>query len=215
MQAKPNSSPLANENNPVPARPDLEVIDTWIQANAHVLDLGCGNGALLQHLQNTKSVTGYGLESDEDNILQCVTANVNVIEKDLNEGLGDFKEGSFDVVIMTQALQEVRYPHKLLAEMLRIGKEGIITFPNFGYWKNRQYLTLRGRMPMSKTLPFHWYDTPNIHLCTFKDFEALCHQQDIQIRDRTVVDRQYKDRLSMRIMPNLFGVTAIYRVTKR
>ena len=195
-------------------RPELEVIEAWVKQSAHVLDLGCGDGSLLQHLHTHKKTSGYGLESDEDNILQCIDAGINVIEQDLNRGLKNFKTQRFDVVIMTQALQEVRYPHKLLDEMLRIGKEGIITFPNFGYWRNRTYLSLKGRMPMSKALPYRWYDTPNIHLCTFRDFEALCYQQDIRILDRTVVDLNYKDSLAMRLMPNLFGVTAIYRVSK-
>lgn len=195
-------------------RPDLEVIEGWISQHAHVLDLGCGDGSLLKHLQSAKQTTGYGLESDEDNILKCIQTEVNVIEQDLNKGLGNFKAHSFDVVIMTQALQEVRHPHKVLEEMLRVGKEGIITFPNFGYWRNRRYLAMKGRMPMSKTLPHHWYDTPNIHLCTFRDFEALCFRQKYRILDRTVVDSNYKDSLAMRIMPNLFGSTAIYRVSK-
>ena len=195
-------------------RPELEVIEGWVNPKAHVLDLGCGDGSLLQHLRSAKQTTGYGLESDENNILECVRANVNVLEQDLNKGLGNFKEQSFDVVIMTQALQEIRHPHEILRDMLRIGKEGIVTFPNFGFWRNRSYLALKGRMPMSKSLPHHWYDTPNIHLCTFKDFEALCFRQGLRIVDRTVVDANYRDSLAMRIMPNLFGSTAIYRITK-
>lgn len=195
-------------------RPDLEVIEGWVNQQAHVLDLGCGDGSLLKHLHSVKQTTGYGLESDEDNILKCVSTNVNVIEQDLNNGLGNFKTQSFDLVIMTQALQEISHPHKVLEEMLRIGKEGIVTFPNFGYWRNRSYLALKGRMPMSKSLPHYWYNTPNIHLCTFRDFEALCYQQGLSILDRTVVDSNYKDSLAMRIMPNLFGSTAIYRITK-
>ncbi|MBL4795016.1 MAG: methionine biosynthesis protein MetW [Pseudomonadales bacterium] len=194
--------------------PELEVIEGWVNHNAHVLDLGCGDGSLLRHLKSIKQATGYGLESGEDNILKCIEAGVSVIEQDLNKGLKNFKEQSFDLVIMTQALQEISSPHIMLAEMLRIGKECIITFPNFGYWRNRSYLALRGRMPMSKTLPHAWYNTPNIHLCTFKDFEALCYRQHIKILDRTVVDLNYKNSWSMRIMPNLFGATAVYRVTK-
>ncbi len=195
-------------------RHDLATIQQWIQPQANVLDLGCGDGTLLAHLRNTKNVFGYGLEINQDQILECVKNNVNVIEQDLDQGLDNFDNNSFDVVIMTQALQAVHFPDRVIDDMLRVGKECIITFPNFGHWRCRLYLALRGRMPVSKTLPYTWYNTPNIHLCTFKDFEALCFRKQLKILNRTVVDMNYRDGFLQRIFPNLFGETAIYRVSR-
>lgn len=193
-------------------RTDLEIISQWVKPNSRLLDLGCGDGALLHHLQKNKQVKGYGLEIDPQNLTQCIAAGVNVIEQNLNNGLGNFQDNSFDLVLMTQALQTVRRPDRLLDEMLRVGKESIITFPNFGYWRTRLYLLRKGRMPVSKSLPYTWYNTPNIHLCTFKDFEALCYRKQIKILNRTVVDHSHNKGLSSRILPNLFGEIAIYRV---
>ncbi|HEY9135363.1 MAG TPA: methionine biosynthesis protein MetW [Pseudomonadales bacterium] len=194
-------------------RADLEIISQWIKPNSRLLDLGCGDGSLLQYLRKNKQVSGYGLEIDPQHITQCVAAGVNVIEQNLNNGLGNFQDKSFDLVLMTQALQTVRRPDRLLDEMLRVGKESIITFPNFGYWRTRLYLLRKGRMPVSKSLPFTWYNTPNIHLCTFKDFEALCYRKHIKILNRTVVDQSHNKGWASRILPNFFGEIAIYRVT--
>lgn len=195
-------------------RHDLATIQQWIQPKANVLDLGCGDGTLLAHLRETKEVFGYGLEINQDQILECVKNNVNVIEQDLDQGLDNFDSNSFDVVIMTQALQAVHYPDRVIDDMLRVGKECIITFPNFAHWRCRLYLALRGRMPVSKTLPYTWYNTPNIHLCTFKDFEALCFRKKLKILNRTVVDMNYRDGFLQRFFPNLFGETAIYRISR-
>ena len=195
-------------------RQDLQTIQQWIQPDCSVLDLGCGDGSLLAHLRDVKNVFGYGLEIDQDKILECFKKNVNVIEQDLDWGLGNFENDSFDVVIMTQALQAVHYPDKVIDDMLRVGKECIITFPNFGYWGCRLYLMTKGRMPVSKQLPYTWYNTPNIHLCTFKDFEALCYRKHLKILNRTVVDMNFRDGVLMRMFPNLFGEVAVYHVTK-
>ena len=151
-------------------RDDHALIQRGVKPGSQVLDLGCGQGTLLQYLQRHKNVRGYGLEINPDNITACIRNGVNVIEQDLDNGLRNFKDNSIDTVIMTQALQAVERPDLLLDEMLRIGNEAIVTFPNFGYWRTRFYLMLKGRMPMSETLPYNWYDTPNIHMCTFKDF---------------------------------------------
>ncbi|MEC8810178.1 MAG: methionine biosynthesis protein MetW [Alcanivorax sp.] len=195
-------------------RQDLAAIQQWVQPDCSILDLGCGDGALLAHLRDKKNVFGYGLEIDQDKILECIKKNVNVIEQDLDCGLANFENDSFDMVIMTQALQAVHYPDKVIDDMLRVGKECIITFPNFGYWRCRLYLMTKGRMPVSKQLPYTWYNTPNIHLCTFKDFEALCYRKHLKILNRTVVDMNYRDGFMMRLFPNLFGEVAVYHVTK-
>lgn len=195
-------------------RSDLEIIQGWIQPQSQVLDLGCGGGELLSHLKENKQCQGYGLEINEDSIVACTEKGINVIEHDLNNGLSHFKDGSVDTVVMTQALQAVRRPDVLLDDMLRVGKEAIITFPNFGYWRTRLYLLSKGKMPMSKTLPYNWYDTPNIHMCTFRDFEKLCRVKGLKILDRTVVDSNHQEHLAIKLWPNLLGEIAIYRVSK-
>ena len=195
-------------------RLDSDIISAWIEPHARVLDLGCGDGSLLRDLSDSKQVQGYGLEIDPARIRLCVSKGINVIEQDIDRGLGNFQTDSFETVVMTQTLQAVRYPHLVLDEMLRVGHECIITFPNFGYWRCRAYLALRGRMPVATFMPHAWYDTPNIHFCTVLDFEALCRQKNIQIVDRVMLDQHNRHSLFARMLPNLFAVTAIYRVTK-
>ena len=199
----------------VPMRNDLTLISQWIEPDSRVLDLGCGDGTLLAYLQDQRNVTGYGLEIDDRHMVQCVAAGINVIQTDLDEGLADFESGSFDYVIMTQTLQAVRTPERLVREMLRVGREGIVTFPNFGHWLPRAQLALRGRMPVSKALPNEWYDTPNIHLCTVKDFERLCEANGIEVLRRAVVDVAHQEGPVMRLLPNLLGEIAIYRLCRR
>lgn len=197
-------------------RADFEIIAPWIRPSSHVLDLGCGDGVLLDYLQQQKQVSGYGLEINHDHITACMKRGVSVIEQNLDtQGLANFDDQSFDVVLMTQALQAVRRPDMVVEEMLRLGREGIVTFPNFAYWKLRWYLAYRGRMPESETLPYKWYNTPNIHLCTFKDFEALCYRHNIRILNRTVVDDEHRDRWLSRLWPNMLGQIAIYRFTRQ
>jgi methionine biosynthesis protein MetW len=142
-----------------------------------------------------------------------VASGVNVLQFDLNQGLADFADGSFDYVVMTQTLQAVAHPDQLLREMLRIGRQGIVTFPNFGHWRCRLSLAL-GRMPMSKALPNRWYATPNIHLCTLADFEALCAELQITIEERTVVDHAHRRSLGQRVAPSLLGEICLYRLCR-
>lgn len=196
-------------------RADLQIISDWIKPNTSVLDLGCGKGDLLHYLQTNNEVTGYGLEINPDNIITCIRSGVNVIQSDLDGGLADFKTHSFDYVVMTQTLQAVRHPEQLLQEMLRIGKEGIVTFPNFGYWKGRFHLFFKGSMPITKTLPNYWYNTPNIHLCTLRDFENLCKERGITILQRRVVNHAHRQGFGSKILPNLLGEIAIYRFCKQ
>ncbi len=201
-------------------RMDHQLAERWIAPQSHVLDLGCGDGELLAHLQRKLGVSGYGLEIDEDKINEAIGNGLSIIEQDLNDGLGRFADDSFDTVVMARALQAVKDPDKLLLDMLRVGREAIITFPNFAHWQNRIHLGLKGMMPVSEALPYEWYNTPNIHLCTFKDFEKLCAQHDIHIINRFAVSDSDKGHSPLftaliRQAPNLLADVAIYRVTKR
>ena len=193
-------------------RADLAIIADLVNEGARVLDLGCGEGELLAHLQANKHVYGYGLDVDAGNITTCITKGVNVIEYDLDDGLDAFADDAFDMVVMTETLQSVRYPDELLSEMLRIGGECIVTFPNFGHWRCRAHLGVLGRMPLASHLPHSWYDTPNIHLCTFDDFEKLCRQRGYRIIERFVVGADYQSRALANRLPNLFGEIAFYRL---
>jgi len=195
-------------------RADLEIIKPWFTPGSRVLDLGCGDGELLHDLQQSLGINGLGLEIDPNNITACIARGVNVIEKNIDEGLASIKDNTFDTVVMTQALQVMHRPDKTVEEMLRIGKEGIVTFPNFAHWRARFYLALRGKMPVSKFLSYEWYDTPNIHFFTFKDFERLCIDRNIRIIERTVVDHAHRERWSNTLWPNMLGEIAIYRITR-
>ncbi len=194
-------------------RADFSIVSQWIEPGARVLDLGCGDGALLHHLKTTRQVNGYGLEIDTDGVVGCIQKAVNVIQADLDAGLDQFQSNSFDYVLMTEALQVVQRPDLLLEEMLRIGKRGIVTFPNFGHWRCRLSLMLGGRMPVSHSLPNQWYDTPNIHLCTVRDFERLCASKGITLRQRSVVDHHHRSTLGARLWPNLMGQVALYELS--
>lgn len=193
---------------------DLQLIPNWVKSKSRVLDLGCGNGALLEKLNRDLQTDSMGVEINSDHITECVEKGINVIEQDLNQGLSNFQDNSFDIVIMAHALQTLRSPNLVIDEMLRIGKECIVTFPNFGHWRCRFHLGQKGRMPVSKSLPYEWYNTPNIHFFTIKDFEALCVENDIRILDRAVVGDDSHQTLLGKLMPNLFGFTAIYHITK-
>lgn len=193
-------------------RPELELIGDWIRSGTRVLDLGCGDGELLAYLHTHHQVNGYGLEIDTANILKCIQTGINVIHTDLEAGLADFGDSSFDYVIMTQTLQAVRHTEALLDEMLRVGRQGIVTFPNFGFWRYRLQIALQGLMPVGKTLPYQWYDTPNVHLFTIRDFEELCRRKRIDILQRTVLDYAHRARIGPRLWPNLLGEVALYRL---
>ena len=181
---------------------------------ALALDLGCGDGALLAHLTRSRQVRGYGLEIDPQNLALCVEAGVNVIQADLDDGLRDFEAQSFDYVVMTQALQALQRPDLALAEILRVGKTGIVTFPNFGHWRVRTALGA-GHMPVTPSLPENWYDTPNIHLCTITDFEDLCHNSGWDIVQRRLLDHNRRESLLLRALPNLLSEIALYMLQNR
>ena len=187
-------------------RPDFAAIAAWIPKGASVLDLGCGDGSLLRYLNETRAVRGYGVEINDLDIVSCIANGVNVIQNDLDSGLSDFEDGSFDFVILSQTLQATRHTEALIREMLRVGREGIVSFPNFGYWKNRLNV-LRGNMPVSSELPYQWFDTPNVHLCTLRDFETFCRDHHVTVLERRVMSGERE----VNLLPNLLGSTAAYR----
>jgi methionine biosynthesis protein MetW len=187
-------------------RPDFAAIAGWVRPGSRVLDLGCGDGTLLKYLWRERNAAGCGVEIDEAGVLACIRNGVNVIQSDLESGLSDFEDRAFDYVILSQTLQTVRHSERIVAEMLRVGREGIVTFPNFGYWKNRLQ-TARGRMPVSDNLPYEWYNTPNIHLCTIMDFEDFCAVHGVHILERTVIT----NGSAVSLLPNLLGALAVYR----
>ena len=160
---------------------ELETIARWISSGARVLDLGCGDGGLLKHLWNTRQAPGYGVEIDDSKVLECIRNDVNVLQMDLEDGLSAFQDSSFDYVILSETLQAIRRQEPLLREMLRVGREAIVSFPNFGFWKARVQIALAGHMPVSKELPYQWYDTPNVHHCTLIDFESLCSKLGFRV----------------------------------
>ena len=195
-------------------RLDLSHIQRWIEPGSRVLDLGCADGEFLQTLRDQRQVRGTGIEIDQHNINSAIGRGLNIIEQDMDKGLGNFPDQSFDTVVLAHALQAVHYPDRVLEEMLRIGRQCIVTFPNFGHWKCRLYLGARGRMPVSKFMPYNWYNTPNIHFCTVRDFEALCRERGIRILARDVVGNTQREPLLANAWPNLFATTAIYHITR-
>ncbi|MDX9873845.1 MAG: methionine biosynthesis protein MetW [Spongiibacteraceae bacterium] len=195
-------------------RYDLTRLQEWIKPGSRVLDLGCGDGALLEALARSRQVQGLGVEMDPDHINACLARGISVVEQDINAGLGNFETKSFDTVVMTLAIQALERPHDALDEMLRIGDEAIVTFPNFGHWRCRWQLGLLGRMPVSRYLPYQWYDTPNIHFCTVRDFETLCREKGLRILNRAFVGAHREVSAIAQRWPNLFGVTAIYHIAR-
>lgn len=189
-------------------RQDFAIIAGWLGFGSKVLDLGCGDGELLTYLRNSLEIRGYGVEKDDANWLACLQNGTNVIQMDLEDGLSGFEDQSFDTVILSQTLQAMHNTEEIVQEMLRVGREVIVTFPNFGYWRNRVQIASGGHMPVSKDLPYQWYNTPNVHLCTINDFDEFCINYKISVIERKVIT----EGIEVSFMPNLLGNLAMYRL---
>ena len=187
----------------------LQAIAKLVPQGARVLDLGCGDGALLDHLQQHRGCSGYGVELDDANVLACAQRGVNVLQLNLDQGLKVFTDQSFDVVLQIDTLQHLRNAETMLRETARVGKIGIVAFPNFGHWFNRLSV-LRGRMPVTKRLPYQWYDTPNIRVGTFADFGDLALKNHLQVVDAFGLQGGQE----VRLLPNLLASTAVYKLQR-
>ena len=199
-----------HEQGALSERSDFQAIAAWVRPDSTVLDLGCGDGVLLKFLRQTRNARGYGIDIDDANVLACVKNGVNVIQSDLERGLAGFDAGSFDCVILSQTLQAVRRTEEIVLDMLRVGREAIVSFPNFGRWDLRLQIALGGRMPVSPELPYQWYNTPNVHLFTIADFESSCAGHGIRVLERIVLH----GGRPVTTLVNIFGSLAVYRIQK-
>ena len=187
-------------------RKDMELIADLVPVGSRVLDLGCGNGEFLAHLRDHRQCSGYGIEIDDANVLACTQRGVNVIQLNLEEGLALFEDQSFDVVLQLDTLQHLRKTEKMLRETARVGRIGIVSFPNFAHWPNRLHV-VSGRMPVTKVLPYQWYDTPNIRVATYADFEVLARKDGLRILDAFGIQAG----ASVRRWPNLMASVAVFK----
>jgi methionine biosynthesis protein MetW len=190
-------------------RSDFSAIAEWIQPGSQVLDVGCGDGTLLNYLKDAKQAHVYGVELADDKVLACAEKGLNVIQQNLESGLALFEDQSFDTVILSQTLQTIHQTARILGEIARVGKECVVSFPNFGHWSHRTAVMM-GRMPVSKSLPYQWYDTPNVRVLTIADFEALAPAVGLQLLDRVV----FHDGQIVEFLPNLRGSLAVYRARR-
>jgi methionine biosynthesis protein MetW len=188
---------------------EMQLMADQVPAGSRVLDLGCGDGALLAHLQQAKGCSGYGVEIADDNVLACARRGVNVVQLNLEEGLALFGDQSFDVVLQLQTLQHLRNTEKMLRETARVGRLGIISFPNFAHWPNRLSV-VQGRMPVTRTLPYQWYDTPNIRVGTFADFEVLARRNGLAVLDSF----GFHAGRAVRRWPNLRASVAVFKIAR-
>jgi methionine biosynthesis protein MetW len=191
-------------------RADLAFIAHWVRDESHVLDLGCGDGVMLEYLQTDKKCIGYGIEIDDHKIPACVARSVSVIQRDLEAGLSIFADNSFDTVLCLSALQMMKNVEGILRDIARVGREAIVSFPNFAYWPHRVAL-LRGRMPVSKSLPYEWYDTPNVRCATIKDFKELANQVGLEVLECVALHNGNP----VSFLPNWRGSLAVFRLRKK
>ena len=193
------------------ARKDFDLITEWVEPDSRILDLGCGDGSLLKLLNKKRNTSGYGVDTSIEKTIKSLDNTINIINADINDHMGYFKDKSFDYVILAQSLQVVDNPVSLIKEMLRIGNEVIISFPNMGYWRSRLYLFCRGEMPVTSELPFSWHSPPNIHLCTIRDFKKMCMSNNFQITEEVINNVNGKN-ISASLLNNLTGTSAIFRI---
>lgn len=197
-------------------RPDLKLIADLVPAGAKLLDVGCGDGELLAWLKNHKQVDARGLEMSSERVTQAIAKGISVIQGNAESDLHFYRKKSHDIVVLSRTLQAMQNPVAVLHEILRVGEKAIISIPNFGYWKNRAYLGFKGRMPVTKTLTYQWYNTPNIHFCTIHDFVELCAAEGVNIHQRIYVDRDGKRSAFQKgvALPNLLAEQAVFVVSK-
>jgi methionine biosynthesis protein MetW len=196
-----------------PLRADLQQIAGWVQPGSRLLDLGCGDGELLAHLRDAKGCRGYGVEISDDHVAECVQDGINVIQSNLDEGLRMFADAMFDTVVLSQTLQAMHNVEGILREMARVARQGIVSFPNFGHWRHA-FSLLAGRMPVTREIPYQWYDTPNIHLCSIDDFRGLCRDMGVRIERAIVLDRNSKPISLPPLLANLLGEQAVFMLKR-
>ena len=192
-------------------RADLAFIAHWVGSGSQVLDLGCGDGAMLAYLQHQKQCSGYGVEIDDDKIPRCVARDVHVLQQNIEDGLAMFADDAFDTVLCLSALQMMKHVEPVLRDIARVGREAIVSFPNFAYWPHRVSLLL-GRMPVSESLPFNWYDTPNLRCATISDFEDLAREVGLEVVDFVALSEQGEP---VTVLPHWRGSLAVFRLRKR
>jgi methionine biosynthesis protein MetW len=191
-------------------RPDLAFISRWVREGSHVLDVGCGDGAMLRYLQTGKRCSGYGIEIADDKVLESTRRGINVLQHDMEQGLGLFGDNSFDTVLCLSSLQMMQHVEALLRDIVRVGAEAIVSFPNFAYWPHRVAL-LKGRMPVSRSLPYQWYDTPNVRCATIYDFKELAQECGLEVLECVAL----ADGKPVNFLPNLRGSLAVFRLRKK
>jgi len=198
-------------------RYDLSLIASWIEPGSRVLDLGCGSGDLLHMLSVTKNVRGTGIEHEEDKVARGIEKGLSILHGDINEEVRDYPDGLFDYVILSQTLQQVFDPASLIREMLRVGQRGIVSFPNFAFYRIRGQLLFRGRAPVSRELPYEWYDTPNIRVITIRDFRRFCRKEGFVIARETAVStpHHHEQGVVVKFLPNLFASYGMFLLRRK
>lgn len=207
---------MMTPENPKGIRVDLQLIADMIEPNTRVLDAGCGNGMLLDYLWRFKQVDARGIEISTQGVQACVSSGLSVVQGNVETDLKDYPDGAFDYVILSQTLQAMHEPREVLEQMMRIGKRAIVSLPNFGYWRLRLFMMFKGRMPVSENLPYEWYNTPNIHFCTIRDFVALTKEMNLTIERSLFLDEEGSSKTIGKsvAVANWFGEQGVFLLSK-